>query len=97
MSGEYQENGERYPGNRRPVGASARKSKPITSDDASDLAPIPEGIHVNISGNLVCYLADDTIDGDSTPRTFVVVAGMFYPYQVKRMMQASTAGIIAIQ
>ncbi|MFL5328381.1 MAG: hypothetical protein ACJ8C4_05660 [Gemmataceae bacterium] len=87
---------DNHEGYSTPLPPTATESFVITSDDDNNLTQCPLSIHCNTSGNLVCYLKDDVINGDSTPRTFGLTAGLCYGYRVKRMMEASTAEIVGV-
>lgn len=52
-----------------------------------DLARVTRGVYVGGAGDLVCTLVDDT-----EPSTFVgVLAGMWYPYRIKKIGAGTTA------
>lgn len=49
---------------------------------ASDLAAPTRGLHINTDGNITVVMADDAA-ADTV--TLAVVAGMTYPYRIRRL------------
>ncbi len=61
------------------------------SASSDDLAYIPKGIHCNASGTITC----DFLNG-ATGLSIAVVAGMYYPYRLKKVTNLGTATLVGL-
>jgi hypothetical protein len=73
---------------------SANKCAAVTPNDAvDDPKGVFRGIHCNASGN-----ATVLFDGDDTSQTLTLVAGLLYPYRIRRVFATGlTATILGVK
>lgn len=63
----------------------------VTPDDLEDLPLFPKGIYVSVTGDLVLMNSDEqTVDFGEVP------AGTVIPVRARRVMEATTASVVAL-
>lgn len=70
---------------------SAEQSQTITALTETVLSRPTQGVHANASGNLIV-----TLNGDSSPSTFVVVQGVTYPLSVIQFESTNAVQCVAL-
>lgn len=63
----------------------ARNAFEITPHDTNELTDVTKGVHCNVSGT-----AEVVFAGDSSAVTIEFVAGMTYPFRLKKVLSTGT-------
>ena len=71
------------------ISSPAYKAVSPAVNDTEDLPEVTKAIHCNSGGTLVVIMADD-----DTPRSFTLVAGAYYPYRIRRILETGTTAAV---
>ncbi len=81
---------DRFPGQMEGLSSSTDDFEVIVPDDDNDLARLPRRLWVTADGNLVCHNGA----GDSV--TLAVLAGQEVPIRPHRVLETTTATVVAL-
>lgn len=62
----------------------------LTKSDTDELVRVPKGLLCTVAGNINVIMAD----GGTTQVALAVLAGVFYPLEIKQLMSTSTTATV---
>ncbi len=68
------------------------RSTLVVPHDTNELAEVTRALHCNFSGTVALYMV-----GDSVAVSKVVIAGITYPWRVKRVLAAGTTATVVAE